>query len=123
MTLMQQVTNWLAAGAPHDEDHNLAGFDYLNWIEETKCGTIACIAGAAVQFNDPLYYLRYLYEDSIGKKAQELLGLTEEQATLLFYPFDKYDDLEFTQHLPPQKIAKVLQHFIDTNEIDWEMVK
>ena len=161
---MERVAAWLADGAPHVELKNgsiLEGFDFEAWVRETvddgntgACGTVACIAGAAVQFENPLSRVG----DALGplgregavvcveKEAREILGLSEEEAEYLFYPFDMsvyeleamgadvpqlgdvadadYDGpLESLRHAKPQQVARVLRHFNETGQIDWELGK
>lgn len=65
--ILEQVYDWLKAGAPHEQSHGM-GFDmqYVmidveneevpggtprEWIDYMECGTVGCIAGAIVQFH------------------------------------------------------------------------
>lgn len=103
---MQRVINWLADGAPHTtlkDGSVLEGFDYTQYIAAAdykesgdgsttgQCGTVGCIAGAAVQFDSPITIPSegdaYKYWD-LEQQAQGLLGLCVEEGELLFYPFD-----------------------------------
>lgn len=140
---LQRVINWLMAGAPHTPltpTVTLTGFHYGTWfLPETDentghCGTTGCIAGAAILFHDP-------HDPSMEGfprvKARNLLGLTDYEAQMLFYPFDLENDdvpedvqnwdveepLDWTKHLAPEKIAVVLQHFQDTGNIDWNLAR
>ncbi|MDG1314079.1 MAG: hypothetical protein P8P29_00970 [Flavobacteriaceae bacterium] len=98
---MQQVIDWLAKGAPHTvlkDGSSLDGFHYSNYIVPSddidattgQCGTVSCIAGAAVQFDSPVP----MFDGALGidfvvdDKAQRLLGLSYREAQLLFYPFN-----------------------------------
>jgi hypothetical protein len=98
---MQQVIDWLAKGAPHTvlkDGSVLDGFNYSNYIEASgdnnsttgQCGTVGCIAGAAVQFDSPVPVSdgRPSVDFIIEDKARELLGLGHQEAELLFYPFN-----------------------------------
>lgn len=157
---LQRVTDWLAAGAPHvqlNENLSLDGFSYGEWVKEipndsNACGTLACIAGALVEFEyagDMTVIYRKVFikgelSGSISDLAGELTGLTYDQRGMLFFPFDLHledlcegndfneDDfekadfsdggdppLDWVRDLPPQQIATVLQHFIDTGKIEW----
>lgn len=164
---MERVAAWLADGAPHVELKNgsvLEGFEYQSWVRDVAednntgaCGTVACIAGAAVQFENPLIRVRQgdnpwtdMGRDGkvvpVEKEARELLGLTEDEAEYLFYPFDlsgydieamvgdvpMLDDadddddwdtpLANLRHAKPEQIARVLRHFNETGTINWELV-
>ena len=102
---MQRVINWLAKGAPHTElkdGSTLKGFDYTSYIAAAndyatpaattgQCGTVGCIAGAAVQFDEPVYLDSDRFPEvgfSIEEKARGLLGLSRAEGELLFYPFE-----------------------------------
>ena len=160
---MEKVAAWLADGAPHKTLANgtiLEGFEYETWVRPTSynddntgtCGTVACIAGAAVQFENPLERNPDPSDSIMGRnnksvdvdaEAQEILGLTDEQAHILFYPFsleeyqvkyilgavpdvdgmDEDDDepLYALRLASPRRIARVLRHFNATGEIDWTL--
>lgn len=156
--LIHKIIEWLEAGAPHTEispTNILEGFDFAAWISDTPgsdCGTTACIAGAAVQFAtkdfeyDPeeREYRRngqMVSAYDTGDEAQALLGLTDEQKDLLFYPFeldnedlkgthhhdpamsDDHNPLDWTRCLEPKQVAVVLKHFANTGEIDWRLAR
>jgi hypothetical protein len=162
---MEQVAAWLADGAPHMTLANgstLEGFDYETWVRPVPyddgntgaCGTVACIAGAAVQFDNPLERLidnpfgnfgRDAQHVDVDREAQEILGLTKDQAELLFYPFSleewqledmlgavpavdgayddegEYEPLACLRSAHPKRIARVLRHFNETGKIDWTL--
>jgi hypothetical protein len=108
---MQQVIDWLAKGAPHTvlkDGSMLDGFNYSNYIEASgdtvsddtdsttgQCGTVGCIAGAAVQFDSPVPVSDGMpvLDFSVEYKAQKILGLSYKEAQLLFYPFS----LDYTE--------------------------
>jgi len=102
---MQRVIDWLADGAPHTvlkDGSTLKGFNYTSYIAAAndydtsydttgQCGTVGCIAGAAVQFDEPVILdinrvpkARFSIED----RARDLLGLSRAEGELLFYPFE-----------------------------------
>lgn len=75
-----------------------------------------------------------------GNEAAQLAGLSLIESELLFTPFDMenedlpshlqdeslhYGDrtLDWTRDLAPEQIAVVLQHFQDTDDIDWELAR
>ena len=167
IALLQSVIDWLAKGAPHVQLVNgdvLKGFDYSQWIgadakrDDTTgaCGTTGCIAGATIQFVNPVDVYHNAIEGTqlrrngetymtidYAEEARDLLGLTNYEMRMLFYPFDLdwdtvaayygYDDVELTyngdygedepltmlRHATPEHIAAVLQRFQDTGDIDW----
>ncbi len=79
----------------------------------------------------------------LGHEAAEILGLNKYQKELLFWPFSiensrlkfispqYYDEFEhnythplsWTQGLTSRQVAIVLQHFQDTDQINWSLVK
>lgn len=160
---LTRCADWLAAGAPEvqlSEKRNLSGFFFMAWVQRPDtdnrgvCGTTGCIAGALVQFEHPEAEIadaynpgmtidgNFLSNDSVGDYAKRLTGLTDQEAELLFTPFDMdrfdfhdwgydlpddYDGgmypLGWTADLPPEKIALVLYHFIETDVIDWELAR
>lgn len=163
---LDEVIAWLKDGAPHKvlaDGSHLNGFAFETWINEDpndedntgQCGTVACIAGAVVQFSEPVemkkitWYVEPVRNDegiNVEKEAGDLLGLTEYQRELLFYPFDLdaeqldtrlgydpeplsevFEDHEYNpfwsaRNATPQQVARVLQHFQDTGVIDWHQM-
>jgi len=68
-------------------------FEMSDWCQHTECGTVACLAGHTVILDqlergtilDPaLVYA----PDSWGRKAEQILGLTVEEAGRLFHVSD-----------------------------------
>jgi hypothetical protein len=143
--LLQKVIDWLKVGALEaqlNENTTLVGFNFTSWVTISSrnsntgwCGTTGCIAGAAVQFATPdvtvdsigdlssegmqLYHLN---GSGVKRYATELLGLADKESDILFLPFEK-PSLGWTAHLMPEEVAITLQHFQDTNEIDWELAR
>ena len=104
---MQRVIDWLAKGAPHTvlkDGSTLKGFNYTSYIRVAdedaaagvdattgQCGTVGCIAGAAVQFDEPVTLCSRRLPQvgfSIEERARDLLGLSVAEGELLFYPFE-----------------------------------
>lgn len=94
-------------------------FNMIGWIVggrrraqamSHKCGTTCCIGGwAAVLFGT---------KNIDGVAAQNLLGLNDTQATQLFYGmgmrnYKLYYDLTNSQ------AANIIDHLINTGEVDW----
>lgn len=104
-----------------------------------ECGTVACLAGWTAEHlslkGDRVLKLPRT-KDSIKnygpglhwmtghhELAQEILGLTEDEADRLFTPMD-YDsnpelDLVAWDRVKPAQAVKVLKHLRDTGEVDW----
>lgn len=76
------------------------------------CGTVACIAGWACLLDDPL-----TPASVVLSKAQELLGLTTEQANELFTP----ETVESWSAITPQQAADTIDRLIATGEVTWEI--
>lgn len=122
------VAVWLEAGAPHVGD--LVGFDLSVGVDlqQNSCGTVCCIAGALVQFNEPVteklkaqvaeddYNTEYNWS-TIFQRGMEIAGLDEGQASALFEP-DVWDRADIT----PAEAAKVIRHYVNTDEVNWDVV-
>jgi hypothetical protein len=119
------VALWLEAGAPHKGD--VDGFDLSVGVamRDPACGTVCCIAGALVQFNEPVTeklksQMEYDDDDheynwgTVFRRGMAIAELTEEQAEALFEP-DVWDRSEVT----PAEAARVIRHFVETGEVDW----
>lgn len=94
----------------HPEEHNQGHFGY-----RTPCGTTACIAGTAVLFdaatkvgwtdlsrpgNSSLFTIVLVDNGlmDLNCRAAELLGLSEEDANVLFYDFNARSALQRLTH-------------------------
>lgn len=121
------VAVWLEAGAPHKGD--VAGFDLSVGVEmrDPACGTVCCIAGALVQFNEPVteklkaqmenddYDSEYNWS-TIFERGMEIAGLDDDDASALFEP-DVWDRSEIT----PAQAALVIRHYVATDEVNWDV--
>lgn len=128
------VAEWLERGAPHVqiESRDIGVFDMGEAVsvnhendEGEPCGTACCIAGAVYQFEglsgqstNPTRGLDFFHD--VAPKVTEFLNITEEQAEPLFLPWDHFegDPSEFSD---PALAAKVVRHFIETGEVDWNI--
>lgn len=161
----EKVLAWLDAGAPHEQARGMK-FDMAEFVtvgsnttaDENWCGTACCIAGAALVFNKE-QVLRPLVEiatskiqkvgcsnwdlngvsDSVSlwREAKQVLGVSQQQATLLFAPFDQFEDelLEIypdlkhddwpddARHITPAWAARTIRHLIETGEVRWDKTK
>lgn len=63
-----------------------------NGVEKHQCGTCACYAGWVV-YNDNPNNL-FSGQEIVGKKARDLLEITEIQAQALFHENNEIEDLE-----------------------------
>jgi hypothetical protein len=124
--LLKKVAEWLEAGAPHQQTGGM-GFDMRyfgvtngcfnnppSWITP-ECGSVGCIAGAVNQFSGVNIFT------GDANTAFKALGVYDEELQdklhTLFYP-EEYEDAWYA---PPEKVAKVVRHFIKTKEVDWEL--
>jgi len=97
---LDQVIDWLQKGAPHvslKDGTVITGFDYSTYMAPDfkfadntgQCGTVACIAGAVRLFKTQSLASR----DEKNEMATEYfasasLGLEDDEAEMLFYPFE-----------------------------------
>lgn len=137
---LEKVITWLEAGAPHVKIAEGIEIDVfaMEYSVETEhdlgdgyCGTACCIAGAVCQFemlgmdkrskNNSLPWDSSSRADTIGvlEITTEYLGISEEDAELLFRPFDYGIEPEVYNN--PQHAAKVVRKFIATGVVDWEL--
>ena len=140
---LDRVAKWLEAGAPHTATPGgipVTGFDMSRGvaIDADACGTVCCIAGAVCQFEgvtnaevaDMLAAdegnwreLSWWGLGGVAVQAQEILGLTSEQAESLFTP-DGYADAETDAEYRPLTAAlaaRVIRHLIATGDVNWEL--
>ncbi|USV41016.1 hypothetical protein [Xanthomonas phage BUDD] len=142
------IAEWLEAGAPHKG--KVKGFDISVGVQVIKgqtpaCGTTCCIAGAATQFfNDEEGALvAEAFDnicdwqedgttaeadwDNVFEEAQELLGLTFDQARQLFVPVGTYgnsiygDGSNWEDFNDPYKTARVIRNLVETDKVDWSI--
>jgi hypothetical protein len=90
-------------------------WDQENWL--SLCGTQACVGGWAIQLSGEKVE-DYLGGGDVSGRAQELLGLTYDQANELFYdPWDcdevTYATLPFEDKL--LKLKKLFAEYEDEN--------
>lgn len=137
------LADWLAAGAPHKG--KVKGFDISVGVQVTggegpSCGTVCCIAGAATQFfnDEDGFLVKKAFEDigygetgeapwdEVFEEAQELLGLTQEQAVALFVPVGSHDGIHgygdnWNEFNDPFLAAKVVRNLAMTGEVNWDI--
>jgi hypothetical protein len=131
--LLGKIARWLEAGAPEVSELDLRGFDMNNWrytVDQNgrrwyskedgpKCGTQCCIAGAAVQFDNPK--ARVPEGHPIANRATKLLGMTDDAAAVLFTPngFTETTGVEALRDVDTAWAARVIRKLIKTGEVDW----
>jgi hypothetical protein len=144
---LTELAEWLEAGAPHK--NGVVAFDMNVGVAHNGCGTVCCIAGAAVQFFSPLasdyasdaedsYDQAVLENDynngeatlasqcdflRVGRDAQALLGLDLETAEALFKPESEHWGEAIWDEITPMKAARVVRHLIATGRVDWDIVQ
>lgn len=137
---LDRVAKWLEAGAPHTATPGgipVTGFDMSRGVavDDAGCGTVCCIAGAVCQFegvtNAEVADMLATWEANwhelswwnIAAQAQEILGLTSEQAASLFTP-EGYDVRAWEDEYRPLTAAlaaRVIRHLIATGDVNWEL--
>jgi len=131
------IARWLERGAPHK--HNVVAFDMSEGfkykerkataVETNACGTICCIAGAAVQFyNKPVELIEKAMQETtsshipwfmVRNEAEKLLGLDSVTANKLFMA--RLASGGSCRHIADSKwAARVIRKLIATGEVDWE---
>lgn len=152
--LFDRIATWLEAGAPHEDARgmcfSMADILLLRPREEGKdwCGTACCIAGAALTFGAPDWvaaaprttYSRLHNTEVIQNfdgvryttwdRATRMLGLTEEQAQMMFAPWenDHPDDVERNWPESPDNIdaawaARTIRRYMEHGDIRWDLTK
>lgn len=126
---LEHVALWLEAGAPHVEVEGQAvdGFDMsYGVLVSPQCGTICCIAGAVCQFNRPFILDDVDFgneeeapfwdwgEDGVFYRAIKLLGISQDDAEILFTPEIPYSEIT------ADDAAKTIRKFLETGIVDWE---
>lgn len=138
---LDRVAKWLEAGAPHTATPGgipVTGFDMSRGvaIDDKGCGTVCCIAGAVCQFEGITNAevagmlaekgwgeLGWWDTGGVASQAQEILGLTSEQADSLFTP-EGYASEEWEDAYRPLTAAlaaRVIRHLIATGDVNWEL--
>jgi hypothetical protein len=98
------------------------GFNMINFFSEDRydqtgneCGTTACIAGWAVAM-EVGKEIQNMTNLDIKTKARRILGLTDSEASDLFYA---HDSLRFIGNITAEEAVTVLRHFAKTGHVDW----
>jgi hypothetical protein len=99
---LEYIAQWLEAGAPHR--YGVVGFDMSDVENETNCGTVCCIAGAARMF--------------FGKEnvAADTIGLKFPHAQMMFIP----PHWNVPSRYSPAWAARCIRHYQKTGIVDWE---
>lgn len=135
-----EIAEWLEGGAKHanikfDMQKGLVITEEALAAEDpVACGTVCCIAGAAVAFNRDVinkhrlfgelnyyardengeYTKREVNWERVREQGRDALGLTDTQASQLFMP--PY----LSKHNDPARAARVVRKLIKTGKVDWE---
>lgn len=108
---LEYIAQWLEAGG--EARHGIAGFNMGLYYQQRSCGTICCIAGAAVQFFDPRGVREI--DACIPERARDLLGI--EAGNRLFVPIGwRENPDQFT----PAWAARCIRKYQRTGIVDWE---
>jgi hypothetical protein len=109
--LRERILAWLEAGAPEVRDAGIAGFNMAAVGAYTDCGTVCCIAGAALQFSG---------EDAVCgamNDAADLLGIGHGKHWLRDRMF-LGGELEL-EDITPAMAAEMFRGWIETGKIEW----
>lgn len=105
-------------------------FDMRQWRDYNDCGTVACIAGWAVEINKSLFVGEYVPRSDIRGAARMVLQLSDLQAVRLFTPMESSHigvqnnpgaiqcDM---QDVTTAQAVKVLDNLLLTGEVDWRV--
>lgn len=116
------LAEWLEAGAP--EAKGVDAFDIRVWNVERECGTVCCLAGAAVQWwgdptNRPEEFGIFERGDQYITQGAEILGLSRQNANKLFTGFPGAHSGLNASPISPKCAARVVRHLIKTGKVDW----
>lgn len=138
-TRLMILANWLLAGAPHKHiTFNMSHVLMPTWIDDTRRdwwhsgeemhnedieSVDACIAGCTNMFFES-EGMDWIELTSMGRAAT-LLGLTDSQASQLFYATNNclqsdVDDPSFDS-ISPEFAGTVIKNFVETGVIDWHL--
>lgn len=133
--LFNQIINWIKSGTPHVTPKGESiSFNMSNWrtdVYGTECSSAMCIAGAAIQFSNPLLDYETWWDtiEDHGSpiiSAAEALGIPVEDAEKLFEPWGYFDYVgevaTWGEPLEqPMDAYLVLEHYMKTGEVDWTL--
>lgn len=104
-------------------------FDMSQWRAERECGTVACLAGWTVELNKSLFG-DWLERSDIKGAARLVLQLSQLEANRLFVPIEA-SILRHPNHpgavlgdlndVTTEQAVKVLDHLLETGEVDWRV--
>jgi hypothetical protein len=101
----------------NDDIESLGGFSMSQYFH--NCGTPSCIAGHTIAAFAPHFDQK---TDDPRHVASYLLGISEAEGRKLFVPggWDTIPDEIYPYGSTGPQAAKVIRHFAETGEIDWE---
>lgn len=109
--LTEQQRNCLAvAQAIREESCIKFNMSYYSNV----CGTSGCIAGTTIALLDPVLWRGPMFEVDYSGRAQELLGLTNEQRTQLFFAQGYVGNRQ-----SKEQAAETLERFARTGRVEW----
>lgn len=119
---LTEIAEWLEASAP--PQNGSAGFCMNYFADETLCGTIHCICGAAVQFEAfrqrvSAEDIEVLHGGDIVEAGAYLLGLSLKDAYSLFYPTNH--PFVVYGRIPPEYAARVIRNLMATGKVEWNL--
>lgn len=135
--LLEQIAAWLDDQETHRR--NIADgamiFYMGSFADKHGCGTTACVAGAAICFNNPEMFTAYLNGSlrvngqpfMVDEAARDALGLDQEQAVALFFGRVQGVDQPATASISDGGFgvigapwaARCIRRLIATGIVDW----
>jgi len=127
--MLEQVEQWLLAGAPERKfDMNVLIDDVKD--KENWCGTSCCIAGYVFQQTKAYEAVIkkgesfWQWDHDIEVVAATALEMNQEQAHKLFYVEDS-DGLHYVgdwEDITPKQAAQAVRNVIETGTPQWETI-
>lgn len=117
---------------PDMEESSCTGvYDFDGMYSARECGSAACLAGLSYLLRTGKPYKLAEWDARVqssgsvyvNQSEAEWLGLTADQAVDLFVPWahGKYEPEDF-DYLKRNQAVEVLNHLMETGEIDWGLV-
>lgn len=125
---LQQVEQWLLAGAPERRFDMSKLVDVPEGHKENWCGTSCCIAGYVfsqeVAFNPDMHNWGFIGYDSVEPIATAALGLSYEVGHRLFYikSISGMGYLGDWDEVTTADAAQAVRNVIDHGEPMWEII-
>lgn len=115
---------WLKAGAPHTQiedsryETELAGFGMHAYISRNECGTVVCMGGFISLSMGLSPYAASLF----GDEALDVITEIPKRVVIDLFVPELFHEYGLTyDDITPERAARVLEHFLNTNVVDWSL--